>query len=134
MNYEKTVFIPFHLGDPAGILFFGHVITLAHETYESFIMERLDFKWSEWFQNTDWVVPIKEVRGDFKHPLFVGNNCLIKAQLQNLTESSFSMQYEFIQNKTFCCTVNTVHVFCSKMTGKKQPIPNVFHLSIQAKT
>lgn len=121
--YEKTIFIPFHLGDPAGILFFGHVFTMAHEAYESFITKKMNLDWSQWFQNSEWIVPVKEAKAEFNRPLFVGKDCMIKVVLKGTTESSISMQYDFIQNDIPCCTVSTVHVFCSKKTGKKQPIP-----------
>ena len=43
--YQKEVFIPFHLADPAGKLFFGHIFILYHEVYEAFIQQILKEKW-----------------------------------------------------------------------------------------
>lgn len=123
MSKSITVenFLSFDQGDPAGILFFGDVFSLAHQAFEQFIMHNV-CEWKEWFENQDWVVPIKQTEAVYFAPLFVGKNCKIEVEILSKGESSFTMRYCFFQGH-LCCEVKTVHVFCSRETYQKIPIP-----------
>lgn len=121
-SYRHAMFLPFHLADPAGILFFGHVFSLAHEAYEHFVMNQLGYAWREWFENSDWIVPIKHTEADFLQPLHAGLSCEIEVLVDSLTTSSFTLVSR-IDQPEICCLVKTVHVFCSRSTKRKIPMP-----------
>ena len=123
MSFTREVFIPFHLGDPAGILFFSHVFTLAHEAYEQFISQSFPISWDDWFKNPERIIPIKQAEANYSHPLVVGQPCLITLDVKEARTSSFSLEYKFIQNNIECCTVKTLHIFCDGRTKLKQPLP-----------
>lgn len=123
MSYESKIFIPFHMADPAGIIFYGHVFTLAHEALEDYIQQHVQIKWEEWFNNKEWFVPIKESYADFKRPIFVGKECQVKVQPTSIGKTSIGFLYSFSQMGNLCCEVKTLHVFCDKITKSKRGIP-----------
>lgn len=124
MIFSTKIFIPFQMADPAGILFFGNAFTLAHQTYEQFVCDRLELPWESWFQNEEWFVPIKHTEANYHRPLLAGQSCSIQMYLKEIRTSSFHLHYEFSQNNILCCSVQAIHVFCNKHTGQKQPIPH----------
>lgn len=123
MPFERDVFIPFHLVDAAGVIFFSHVFTLAHQVFESYISECLHIPWEQWFQNDAWIVPIKQTDATYYKPLLAGQPCSIRLQVTELKTSSFQICYQFYQQEWECCRVKSVHVFCDRLTGKKREIP-----------
>jgi acyl-CoA thioester hydrolase/1,4-dihydroxy-2-naphthoyl-CoA hydrolase len=124
--YSKDILIPFHCLDGAGIIFFGHVFTLAHQIFETFVIEGLECPWQNWFQNPDWIVPIKSAEASFQAPIRGGEICKIELHVPEMRNSSFSLAYQLIQKQQLCCTVKTVHVFCDRQTQKKCSIPSQF--------
>lgn len=123
MSYSYSCFIPFHLTDSAGILFFGHVFSLAHQAYEQFILQQVGYSWETWFQNSTWIVPIKQAEAQYICPLLAGQECQIDISLTTLSNSAFTLTSSFIQQQTLACQVKTVHVFCDRSTKQKVAIP-----------
>lgn len=121
-SYQYPCFIPFHLADPAGIVFFGHAFTLFHQAFEHFILHHLKCPWTFWFQNPDWIVPIKHAEAEYLHPLQAGQNCQIELCIYSFSTSSFTLTSSIHQGQ-LCCTIKTVHVFCHRLTKQKIPIP-----------
>lgn len=123
--FRYSCLIPFHMTDAAGILFFGHVFTLAHQAFEQFVIHHLECPWAFWFQNPDWIIPIKHAEAEYFHPLQAGQECYIDLIVTNTSTSSFSLTSSFHQMQ-LCCTVKTVHVFCDRLTKQKMAIPSIF--------
>lgn len=123
MTHETTreIFLPFELGDPGGILFFAHVFSLSHQLFEQFILEHI-CSWEHWFQNPEWIVPIKKTESIYFHPLQVGKICSVKLKFESKTVHSFQLSYQFFQ-PVLCCEVKTIHVFCNRKNKIKIPIP-----------
>lgn len=117
-TFRQDVFIPFDLADPAGILFFGHVFALAHRTFERFIVDGLELSWENWFQNTEWIVPIKIANAHYQVPLQAGLNYTSEIFIFPLQRTSFKVQCRFWRGAALCCTVETVHVFCDRQQRK----------------
>lgn len=124
MPFCYSPFLSFELADPAGVLFFGHVFTLAHQAYEQFVIQELEIPWDEWFSNPEWGVPIKHAEATYHAPLFAGKLCTIDVQVEEVKHSSFSLLYSMYQEEVLCCMVKTVHVFCDSHTKLKQSIPS----------
>jgi acyl-CoA thioesterase FadM len=122
-TFQHEVFIPFYWGDAAGILFYGHVFSIAHQALENFIIHELGLAWQDWFQNEEWIVPIKQTEAKYDSPIQLGKICLVRLEIEEVRTSSFSVSYHLIQDNVECCQVNTLHVFCNKKTKQKQPIP-----------
>lgn len=122
-SFRCTLFISFNEADPAGILFYGNIFSMALEAYEQFVIQGLSISWKEWFTHPDWVVPVKQAKADFFAPLFPGEHCEAVVTLSNIGTSSFQLKCDFYQRETLCAAVETVHVFCSRSPFQKQPIP-----------
>jgi 1,4-dihydroxy-2-naphthoyl-CoA hydrolase len=124
-------FIPFHLSDPAGILFFGHVFSLTHQAFEHFVIHQLECSWAFWFQNPEWIVPIKQAHAQYFQPLRAGQECQIQLALSTLSTCSFTLTSDFIQDREMACSVETIHVFCDRATRAKIPIPPLLLTPLQ---
>ncbi len=123
MRFKQDILIPFHLVDAAGIMFFAHVFTLAHQAWEQCIIHSLKIAWSQWFQNPEWIVPVKHVEADYEKPLFSGSLCQIELEILEIKTSSFTISYHFYQQGLKCCTIKMTHIFCDRLSGKKRDIP-----------
>ncbi len=121
MNDE--VYIPFHWGDSAGIMFFANAFMMAHDAFEKYLVKELGMGWDEWFQNSDWIVPIKQTEANYLSPIRLGKNCIIELEIEGVRNSSFTVHYRINQDQVECCQLKTVHVFCDKKSGKKMGIP-----------
>lgn len=128
--YRYHCLVPFHLADPAGILFFGNAFTLFHQAFEHFILHQLTYPWKNWFQNPDWIVPIRQAEAQYLQPIFAGQECLIELAVSSTSHSSFTLTSTIHQNGV-CCSIKTVHVFCDRMTKQKIPIPSFLLSSLQ---
>lgn len=112
------------MGDPAGVIFFGHVFTLAHQAYEQFVIHKFDISWGDWFSNSEWILPLKHTEASYQTPLIAGKICLIDVKIEEVRTSSFSLICHFYQENILCCIVKTLHIFCDKNTRKKINIPS----------
>jgi acyl-CoA thioesterase FadM len=130
--YQHEVAIPFYWGDSAGVMYFGHSFSIAHQVYERFVIENLHYTWEDWFQNREWAIPVKHTEANFQNPLLPGKSCLVKMTIEEVKTSSFTSSYHFFQEGLECCTVKIVHVFCSKKNQQKQPIPATIKSLLQA--
>lgn len=120
-SYHYPCFIPFHLADPAGILFFGHAFTLFHQAFEQFVLHQLKYPWALWFQNPEWIIPIRNVEAEYLHPILAGQSAQIEISVSSLSTSSFTL-ISSIRQEQLCCSIKTVHVFCHRLTKQKMPI------------
>lgn len=123
--YHYTCFIPFHLADPAGIVFFGYSFTLMHQAFEQFVINQLKCPWDDWFHNSSWIVPIRHAEAQFLSPLMAGRECDIEINVKTVSKSSFTLETT-LKQKDACAIVKTVHVFCNKKTKQKMDIPKDF--------
>lgn len=120
--YSYSCFVPFHLADPGGILFFGNVLTLVHQAFEHFVIDQLKYPWKEWFQNSEWIVPIRHAEVEYLQPIQSGQQCQIDMVMNSISHSSFTLNSTIYQNGV-CCIIKTVHVFCNRNTKEKMTIP-----------
>lgn len=123
MGFQCSFHIPFHLTDAAGVLFFGHVFSIAHQAFEQFVIQQLACSWKEWFQNPDWVVPIKHAEAEYLHPLNGGEICCFEISIPAIHTTSFTLSTTLSQQQQTSCIVKTVHVFCNRLSKQKIPIP-----------
>lgn len=126
LQYRTVIFIPFHLSDPAGIVFFGHLFSLAHEGWERCLVEQLNLSWKEWFQHPEWIVPIRHATADYYTPLYAGQSCDVILSIIKGKRSSMSIESHFFQEERRCSIVKTVHVFCDRKSGMPCPVPPLF--------
>lgn len=128
--YCYRCLVPFHLADPAGVLFFGNAFMLVHQAFEHFILCQLACPWKRWFQNPKWIVPIRHAEAQYVRPIQAGQECQIELAVSSVSNSSFTLSAT-IQQDGLCCSIKTVHVFCNRKTQQKMPIPHSLLSSLQ---
>ena len=120
--FIRTVVPPFHYADPAGVLFFGNIIALAHTVFEQFVTDGLNYTWQEWFKNDDIKIPVRAVSANYVRPLFAGSSYTFKLAVKNIGKTSFTTIIEiFCEDEMLCSEVNITHVYCEGT--KSTPIP-----------
>jgi 1,4-dihydroxy-2-naphthoyl-CoA hydrolase len=120
-TYETSVKL--HDTDAAGLLFFAHQFTLAHDAYELF-MESIGESFHKIINHSDYLLAIVHAEADFKKPLFSGDRLIINLTPQHLGNTSFTLIYDLRNTDGVSVgTVRTVHVCIDKQTRKKKPLP-----------
>ena len=134
MNKALEFFIHFDDCDPAGIVFFANYFKLAHRAIEEFLPQ-IGIEWDDWFNNSEYGVPLVNASSDFKQPMFQGKKYLALVTPIRIGESSVSFQCEFkTQNGELCASVSTTHVFIDTKARKKTPIPQQIKIKLMEAT
>lgn len=128
-TYKSQVTVKFHQADPAGIMFFGHVFTLAHDTYEGFV-QACGFQWKDWFLDHKYLIPIRHTECDFLRPFRAGETYQIEAEVIDFSSSSFVMQYQFTKEAQKHAIVKMVHTCLDQKTFQKSEIPETVRQSL----
>ena len=123
MTFIREITPRFSQLDPAGILFFGEVFPICAGVYEDFI-QSLGFGWDEWFNHPETASPVKHAEAEYFSPLRGGQVYKIDVEILSLRTSGFEVEFTVKRADTLHCRVRIVHVFISKASGTKIPIPD----------
>jgi acyl-CoA thioester hydrolase/1,4-dihydroxy-2-naphthoyl-CoA hydrolase len=121
-TFKSQVTIKFHQADPAGIMYFAHVFTLAHDTYENFV-QACGFNWKDWFLAPQYIIPIRHTECDFLRPFRAGETYDIEAEVIEFSSTSFVMSYQFSKDKNKHAIVKMVHTCLDQKTFQKTELP-----------
>lgn len=121
--FKTSVRIHFREADPAGILFFGNILGLTHDVFEQFI-EAAGFKYSDWFERQDIIVPIRHSEVDFLAPFKPGYSYDVTASVVKISDSSFQVKYTYSSANGPHATVSMVHTYLNGKTKQKIQIPD----------
>jgi len=122
-KFQKEISIRFREADPAGILFFGHVFSLAHDCFEDFI-QAAGFAWKDWFHIKDHLIPIRHTECNYHKPFIPGEKYSVTATVARLGNSSFQMRYVFAKGEARHAEVLMTHTFLSLQTKEKISVPD----------
>ena len=117
--------LKFREADPAQIMYFANVFSLAHDTFEEFIVAA-GIPWNLWFKDYDYHVPIRHTEADFLAPFVPGVVYAIEAQVAHIGNSSFQMQYTFSDKSKRHAVVKMVHTFLDPKSHEKVAVPEKF--------
>ncbi|MBK7586367.1 MAG: acyl-CoA thioesterase [Myxococcales bacterium] len=92
--YERQV--RFHEVDPAGLLFFPHFLTYAHEAMER-LFEPLDGGYARLVTERRVGLPAVAVHSDFRAPLRYGDIAVVETTVARLGNRSMTLRYEFVR-------------------------------------
>ncbi len=124
--FQSKIKLRFRNADPAGVMFFGQILGLAHDVFEDFIKAN-GILWEDWFQNQDLVCPIRHTEVDYQAPLKPGHDYLVEAKVVKISQSTFNMHYEFKDHlNKLCARVQMVHVFVDPKTKQKAQFPEKY--------
>jgi YbgC/YbaW family acyl-CoA thioester hydrolase len=122
-QFEKEFQFRFREADPAGIGYFAHVFSFAHDAFEDFI-QAAGFTWKEWFQTKEYLIPIRHAESDFQRPFLPGDRYQIRVSVGKLGDSSFQMKYQFRQGEHQHAEVRMTHVFLDARSKQKISVPD----------
>ena len=114
--------IKFRDADPAQIMYFGNLVSFAHDAFEDFIVAA-GYRWNEWFRLGDLLIPIRHAEADFLAPFIPGRTYDIEVSVSLLKETSFQMKYVFSENGKTHGVVKMVHSVIEKATMQKKALP-----------
>lgn len=124
--FKTQVKLKFREADSAGVMFFGNLLGITHDVFETFLEENA-ISWDEWFMGKNWACPIRHSEVDFISPLFPGQTYFIEAKLSKLSTTSFNMHYEYRNSSDkLCARVQMTHTFVDKNTLQKIEIPEKY--------
>jgi acyl-CoA thioester hydrolase/1,4-dihydroxy-2-naphthoyl-CoA hydrolase len=124
-KFEKQIQIRFREADPAGILFFGHVLSLAHDVFEDFI-PATGLTWADYFQAKEHIAPIRHAEIDFLAPMRPGHPYEVSVTILKISDSSFQTKTVFSEGSKQHAVVKTVHTFLNSKSFQKIPVPEKF--------
>ena len=120
-RYETSVKL--HDTDAAGLLFFAHQFTIAHDAYETFMSEQgVGFR--KILRDNDYKLAIVHASADFMKQLSVGDALTVEMRAEKVSTHSFILVYElFDAAGAKVGTARTVHVCIDAASGLKKPLP-----------
>lgn len=119
--FTSRVKIQFHHCDPAGILFYANIYTLAHDIYQEFLAE---ISQRNYFFDKEMVLPITKSSAEYYKPMRSGDSYQVDITVSQLKNSSFELKYIFCDHeKTIFAEVKTVHVVVNKNQFQKTDMP-----------
>lgn len=122
--------IRFHEADPAGILFFGRSLEMAHDHYEEWI-KSLGHSFKDWFQSKEFIVPIRKSECEYYKPLFPGQEYEVILTVKEIGDSSFTTRTQFTSKEGLHMEVLLTHVFTNPKEFKKMAIPSAIKSQLE---
>lgn len=124
--------VAFDEADGEGIVFFGNYFRLAHRALEAYL-PTISISWSEWFKSQSFGVPLRHVEADYFKPLKPGDVFEAAIRVAEIGENSVSFDYEFKNpDGQVIARLKTAHVFVSRSTFLKCPVPESLRLKLSA--
>lgn len=123
-KFKTQTRLKFRQADPAQIMYFANVFSLAHDAFEEFIVVA-GYKWEEWFSADKHIIPIRHAEADYKSPFIPGQAYDINVSVESFGNTSFTMKYVLTQDSRLHATVRMVHAILDPKTHQKMPIPAV---------
>lgn len=116
--------VKLHQTDAAGLLFFGHQLTICHDTYELF-MESIGEPFATILNERGYLLAIVHAEADYKRKLYVGDRLRVELTVAKVGESSYTLAYAIYDStNNLAGTASTVHVCVDKKSGQSIPLPN----------
>jgi acyl-CoA thioesterase FadM len=122
--FKTTLKVTFREADLAGIMFFGNIYGLAHDAFEDFIVAT-GFKWKEWFNTPEYIIPIRHSEADYEAPFIPGEEYDVTVSVKKLGTTSFAIGYVFSAGDKIHGQVEMVHVVMDAKTKKPIPLPGL---------
>jgi YbgC/YbaW family acyl-CoA thioester hydrolase len=122
---EKNLLVTFGDTDPQGILYFARIFELGHQALEEFIA-KTSFGWSYWFQNPNFIVPIRHADSEYFAPVRAGKIYITRLSVERWGNTSMTISFAIFEAGTgkLCAKSQTTHVFVANHTFESIQIPD----------
>lgn len=125
---KALIRIPFHLCDPAKILFFGSLYEIYHQFLENHISD-LGVSWKDWFQG-EAGSPIRGLQTSYDHPLRFGQEYEARLSVKKIGNSTVTFLFELQgENNLIHAATEVTHCFVSH-ERKKVEVPKAIKESL----
>ena len=122
---SKTLRVPFHLCDPARIMFFGSFFEIYHMFLEE-NLPQLGVEWKRWFMSTTGA-PVRGATVQYNHPLKFGTEYTAVLGVKKIGNSTVTLKFEVRDDDTpgaKCRAFTEVtHCFVDFTTRTKVDVP-----------
>jgi YbgC/YbaW family acyl-CoA thioester hydrolase len=123
-SFEHIFQVPFHEVDRAGVIFFAHLFTHAHDAYERF-MAHLGLNLDRPCPDAACALPIVHAEADYHAPLRHGVAMRVTLTLARLGHTSFTTSYDFAgPDHHLHARLHLVHCCVDSDTGMKRALPD----------
>ena len=127
--YRKTVRL-YHT-DAAGILYYSHIYTMAHDVYEE-MLQKIGVSVPYILNQSDFLLPFVHSEADYKNTITVGDELDIHLKVERIGSTAYTLCYHFLNTKgEEVAFVKTVSVAVDKKTKKKIPLPEKLREGLQ---
>lgn len=121
---KAPIRIPFHLCDPARILFFGSLYEIYHQFLEDHIVD-FGLRWEDWFQG-EAGSPIRGLKTSYNSPLKFGHTYNAELSVLKVGNSTVTFLFEVkSQNDQVHAATEVTHCFVHPQERKKVEVPKV---------
>jgi YbgC/YbaW family acyl-CoA thioester hydrolase len=129
MPFEHQRRIRFQDADPAGIVFFGHVLTFCHEAYEELL--RAEGLPLESLLASGAGYPLRHAEVDFTAPMRVGMLVRVAVAVSKLGERSFHLAFTLRDEAGVAlATAATVHICVERAAMRAVPLPDAVRAAL----
>ncbi len=121
--FETKLCTRMHDIDAAGVVFYARYFYFAHNAYEDWLDSR-PYTISR-ILDSGRILPIVHTEADFKAPIALNENIVIKLFLTEKREHSFALEYQFYNTQDeLKAVIQTVHVCLDANSRKKISLPS----------
>ena len=124
--------VPLQEADHAGVMFFGHLFSHAHDAY-AWLMESLGFPLHKIIEAGEYHIPLTHAEADYLAPMRHGQLVQVTIDIERLGNSSFTLKYEFRSDDGLCARASTRHVVIDPGTGNPVTIPDSLRPKLAAR-
>jgi 1,4-dihydroxy-2-naphthoyl-CoA hydrolase len=122
-NQEHKFQIRLQEVDHAGVMFFAHLFSHAHDAYAE-MMQSMGFPLQQIIAAEEYHIPLVHAEADYTAPLRHGQLAEVRIYIESLGNSSFTLNYEFNTGDGLCARASTRHVVMDPGTGRSISIPD----------
>jgi 1,4-dihydroxy-2-naphthoyl-CoA hydrolase len=125
MEYRWDYQIQLRDTDAAGVVYFANFLTICHAAYEASLSAAgIDLRLL--ISGSDVALPIVHASGDFKQPLYCGDQVQVLLIPTYINESEFKVNYRLcLADGKIAGTVLTKHVAIRVIDRKRTTLPSL---------
>jgi 1,4-dihydroxy-2-naphthoyl-CoA hydrolase len=125
MEYRWNYQIQLRDTDAAGVVYFANFLTICHAAYEAALSAaEIDFKLL--VGSSEIALPIVHASGDFKQPLYCGDQVQVCLNPSQINDSEFQIIYQlYSKEQKIAATVLTKHVSINLVDRRRTKLPDM---------